>query len=143
MAVFARRNLRWLDIVRAPGRFLNRVIALLAFACLLQFGPAVGAEPDSSALELYGIRLLQTGSRLRNYPEEAFREKLAGTAIVALAVGVNGNLERQTLLQSTGHRILDEHAMAMLAKAVPATEIPANLRTTAFTIQVSVVFALP
>lgn len=118
-------------------------VAALAFACVLHFGPAAGAEPDPVALELYGIRLVQTGSRLRNYPEEAFREKLSGTSSITLAVGANGTLERQTLLRSAGHTILDQHAMAMLARAVPVTEIPANLRNTAFTIQVSVVFALP
>ena len=119
------------------------IIAFLVLACLLQLGPAAGAEPDRIALELYGIRLLQTGSRLRNYPEEAFREKLEGTAVVALAIGADGKLDRQMLLRSAGHAVLDEHAMAMLSRAVPATEIPANLRNTAFTIQVSVVFALP
>lgn len=119
------------------------LIASLVLACLLLPLAAAGAEPDRSALELYGIRLLQTGSRLRNYPEEAFREKLAGTAVVALAIGADGKLDRQTLLRSAGHAVLDEHAMAMLARAVPATEIPTNLRNTAFTIQVSVVFALP
>ena len=118
-------------------------IAALLVACLLQTSPAAGAEPDASALELYGIRLIQTGSRLRNYPEEAFREKLSGTAVVALAIGADGKLAQQTLLRSAGHAVLDEHSMAMLAKAVPDTEIPANLRNTAFTIQVSVVFALP
>ena len=117
--------------------------ALLALACLLQFGAAAGAEPDRSALELYGIRLLQTGSRLRIYPQEAFRQKLEGTAVVTLAIAADGKLDRQVLLRSTGHAVLDDHAMAMLARAVPATEIPANLKDTAFTIQVSVVFALP
>ncbi len=118
-------------------------IAALLVACLLQTATVAGAEPDSSALELYGMRLIQTGSRLRGYPEEALREKLAGTAVVALAIGADGKLERQTLLRSAGYAVLDEHAVAMLAKAVPETEIPANLRSTAFTIQVSVVFALP
>ncbi|OFZ98567.1 MAG: hypothetical protein A3H35_18990 [Betaproteobacteria bacterium RIFCSPLOWO2_02_FULL_62_17] len=117
--------------------------ASLVVACLLPLGTAAGAEADRSALELYGIRLLQTGSRLRNYPEEAFREKLSGTAVVALAIGADGKLDRQLLLRSAGHAVLDDHAMAMLARAVPATEIPTNLRNTAFTIQVSVVFALP
>ncbi len=115
----------------------------LALACLIQAGSIFSAEPDRSAIELYGIRLLQSGSRLRNYPEEAYREKLAGTAVVGLAIDADGRLERQALLRSAGHAVLDEHAMAMLAKAVPATEIPANLRNTAFTIQVTVVFALP
>ena len=118
-------------------------VACWVFAGLLQPGAAAAVEPDASALELYGIRLIQTGSRLRNYPEEALRDKLSGTAVVALAIGADGKLGRQTLLRSAGHAVLDEHAMAMLVKAVPETEIPANLRNTAFTIQVSVVFALP
>ena len=117
------------------------LVLVLVLACLLP--PAAAAEPDRSALELYGIRLLQTGSRLRSYPEEAFREKLSGSAIVELSIGTDGKLDRQMLRRSTGHALLDEHAMAMLAKAVPSTAIPANLRDTAFTIQVTVVFALP
>lgn len=118
-------------------------LALCGLAMLFQIGQAQPAEPDRTSLELYGIRLLQTGSRLRSYPEAAYRDKLSGTAVIVLLIDAAGRLDRQQLLRSSGHTVLDEHAMAMLARAVPVTEIPSNLNDTAFTIQVSVVFALP
>jgi protein TonB len=119
------------------------IVARLALVLIFPLGPVLAAEPDPAALELYGIRLLQSGSRLRSYPEEAVRDKLSGTAVISLSLGANGQLSRQQLQKSSGHTVLDEHAMAMLSRAVPVTEIPTNLTGTAFTIQVSVVFALP
>ena len=51
-------------------------LLILALAGALLCSPAGSAEPDRSALELYGLRLLQTGSRLRSYPQEAVRDQL-------------------------------------------------------------------
>ena len=118
-------------------------LLILALAGALLCSPAGSAEPDRSALELYGLRLLQTGSRLRSYPQEAVRDQLSGTAVVELSLDAQGRLERQRLVRSSGHATLDSHALAMLARAVPETEIPTTLGNTAFTIQVAVVFALP
>ena len=63
--------------------------------------------------------------------------------MVTLGVDAKGKLTRLTLEKSSGHRVLDEHAIGMLEKAVPAVEVPINLRNIAFTIQVVVVFAMP
>ena len=115
---------------------------MLALACLLPLGQVSAAEPDPIALQLYGIRLLQSGTRLRSYPEDAYRKKLTGTAMVVISIGKDGSLQSIELRRSSGHAALDEHALAILAKAVPITEIPMKLRNTAFTINVSMVFEL-
>jgi len=119
-----------------------KLVAALLFNAIFAFQIHAG-EPDTTALQLYGLRLLQTGSKLRSYPQEAVERKISGTALVELAIDAHGSLIRQTLLQSSGHALLDEHALAMLAKAVPVTEIPGNLKNAAFTIRVAVAFALP
>jgi len=129
-----------------PHMPLNRdfLVSLVSSALLFALAAPLGAaQPDAGALELYKARLLQTGSRLRTYPEEAYAQKLEGTAVVTLGVDAKGRLTRLTLEKSSGHRVLDEHAIGMLEKAVPAVEVPINLRNIAFTIQVVVVFAMP
>jgi TonB family protein len=118
------------------------IAAMLALAACLAQSPAAMAQ-DDGAIELYKARLLQTGSRLRAYPAEAYTQKLSGTVLLTVSISAKGQLARNQLAKSSGHRILDEHALALIEKAVPVTELPPGLRDLAFTIQVAVVFALP
>lgn len=117
-------------------------IALWALVAWAAPGERALAQ-DPAAIELYKARLLQTGARLRAYPAEAYAQQLSGTVLLTISVSADGQLTRNVLAQSSGHRILDEHALALIEKAVPATQLPLGLRDTAFTIQVAVVFALP
>ncbi|MCC6474145.1 MAG: energy transducer TonB [Burkholderiales bacterium] len=96
-----------------------------------------------AALQLYQLKLVQTGMSLRRYPEEALREGLHGTAAVEIRIGADGKLTNQRLVKSTGHKILDQHALALIAQAVPRTELPAALQNTVFTMVINVAFVLP
>ena len=124
-------------------RQLAGFVALLA-AALGALAQDLGPHADAAAaVALYQYRLLQVGSRLRGYPPEALKSRLQGTATVALHLSAAGSLTRQVLVESSGSPLLDEHALALLAQAVPLTEIPATLQNRPFIVRVAVAFKLP
>jgi TonB family protein len=105
---------------------------------------APGGEADiNAALELYRYRLLFTGTKLRAYPSEAMQRRLTGTATVEIEISRDGKLQKDEIVTSSGHRILDDYATELLKAAVPLTEIPSPLHNTAFNLRVAVVFVLP
>ena len=140
--------MRW--SMPAPSKrcalFISRVALLALMLCSLAL-TAQAASPDGpeldAALELYGARLLQTGARLRAYPAQAAERREEGTAQVDVTVGADGMLLRQELLRTSGYALLDAHALAMLAQAVPLTEVPRALQQRVFRVTVTVVFRLP
>ena len=98
---------------------------------------------QNTALELYRYRLIQTGTRLRAYPRQAVEQRLEGMATVDLIIAGNGTIARATLTGSSGHASLDDYAMALLAEAVPLTEIPSALQNSRFALRVSIAFKIP
>jgi protein TonB len=101
------------------------------------------AAAKNDALELYRARLLQVGRKLGSYPQEAVARRLEGTAQVMVTIAADGTLKQHELVRSSGHGALDAHALAMVEKAVPLTEIPSALKNSQFDVLVVFVFALP
>ena len=133
---------RWLTAACAA-------LAASAWPAPAQVGsPQTGQPPHSqavvdSALQLYGARLLQTGHKHRGYPAAALEQKLSGVAPIEIEIGADGKVKHKSLIGSSSHRILDEHAMQLLELALPLTEIPSALTGRAFTVRVSVNYVLP
>ena len=100
------------------------------------------AEVDA-ALQLYSARLLQTGQKHRGYPAAALEQNLTGVAAIEIDVGADGKPKHKNLVGSSGHRILDEHALQLMELALPLTEIPSALNGRAFKVHVSVVYVIP
>ena len=124
--------------------------AALAACLSLPVAAALGGlafaqmQPEiESALELYRYRLVQRGTRLRVYPEEALEQQIEGTASMEIVIAGDGSLRSAKLLASSGHALLDQHALDLLVRAVPLTEIPSALQNKAFAIRVAIVFKLP
>ncbi len=124
---------------------MRRLLLRALFASLLLSASAAAQAPEAiaAALQLYQYRLLQAGTKLRGYPPEAINSRLEGSTTISLHISAEGALARQTVIQSSGHRILDEHALALLALAVPLTEIPLALHNSAFIVRVVVNYVLP
>ncbi len=128
-----------------------RTLCLLLFAAVatLATGTAARAQATTSgvqtdtALDLYRFRLLQTGRRVGRFPVDAIEQRLEGTAVMDLHVGMDGTFKTGRGGQSSGHPLLDQAALDMLSRAVPATEIPAALANKAFIVRVAVAFVLP
>lgn len=133
---------RWLTAACAA-------LALSAWPAPAQVGsPQAGPPPHSqsavdAAMQLYGARLLQTGHKHRGYPAAALEQKLSGVATIEVEIGADGKVKHKSLIGSSSHRILDEHAMQLMELALPLTEIPSALTGRAFKVRVSVNYVLP
>ena len=55
----------------------------------------------------------------QRYPRRAIDRGIQGTVFLAFTVNKNGELEAHKIVETSGHRILDNAAVAMLLKSVP------------------------
>lgn len=125
---------------------LGALGTLFAFALVLACpvpANAQSAQEIEAALDLYRYRLLQSTTRLRSYPQQALDDQLEGDCAIELVIAGNGTLKSATLLVSTGHAVLDEHAIMLIHRAAPLTEIPSTLQNKAFAVRFAIAFRLP
>ncbi|TPV94423.1 MAG: energy transducer TonB [Myxococcales bacterium FL481] len=105
-------------------------------------GPASGPQPHpgSSAggggrrqLTAYGRGIHHAVSAERRYPFAARRLGLTGQAKVRVVIDRNGTLQgKPTLVQSSGHDVLDREAVAAVRRSSPFPPLPPGVgRTTA------------
>ena len=65
-----------------------------------------------------------------NYPEEARKRKLYGSLRLMVAITPDGRLKEVELLDSSGHKTLDEAALRIVRLAAPFAPFPDELRKT-------------
>lgn len=65
-----------------------------------------------------------------NYPEEARRKKLYGSLRLMVAIMPDGSLKEVELLESSGHKVLDDAAIRIVRLAAPYAPFPDELRQT-------------
>lgn len=63
-----------------------------------------------------------------NYPEEARINRIYGSLRLLVAINANGTLREVTILQSSGHKILDDAAIRIVRLAAPYAPFPEELR---------------
>lgn len=61
-----------------------------------------------------------------NYPDEARREQLHGQLVLTVAVNRDGSIKSTDVIQSSGHKLLDEAAIRIVRLAAPFPAIPPN-----------------
>ena len=54
-----------------------------------------------------------------NYPEEALRHNINGSLLLDVAINPDGSLNHMKIIQSSGHRVLDEAAKRIVRLAAP------------------------
>jgi len=62
-----------------------------------------------------------------NYPEDARRQSLSGNVVVTVAIRRDGSIDRVEVVQSSGHRILDDAALRIVDLASPYQPLPMNI----------------
>ncbi|GAB3731186.1 energy transducer TonB [Luteimonas pelagia] len=62
-----------------------------------------------------------------NYPDEARRRRLAGQLVISVAIRRDGSVERADVIQSSGHRLLDDAALRIARLAEPYPPLPATV----------------
>jgi len=62
-----------------------------------------------------------------NYPEDARRQSLSGNVVVTVAIRRDGSIDRVEVVQSSGHRVLDDAALRIVDLASPYQPLPTDI----------------
>ena len=65
-----------------------------------------------------------------NYPQQARQNKLYGSLRLMVAVTPDGSLKEVVLLETSGHKVLDDAAINIVRLAAPFAPFPDELRQT-------------
>lgn len=63
-----------------------------------------------------------------NYPSAARRQRLNGNLLLDVSINADGTVEAVSLRRSSGHRALDDAAVAIVKLAAPFARFPADIR---------------
>ncbi|MDI1308950.1 MAG: TonB family protein [Methylotenera sp.] len=99
------------------------------------------AASNDEAWEGYGQALFDLVSKNKKYPEIARRRNWEGQLKV-LAKFILGKLVEVTLIDSTGHKALDDQALEMVRKSANLLPVKGSLAKKSFTVTVPVDFKL-
>ncbi|MBE0486336.1 TonB family protein [Marinobacter sp.] len=97
---------------------------------------------ESSDVDSYLSKLSRHLARFYSYPRRARQLGQEGTPVVVFEFARDGSLISHTLRDSSGHQLLDDAALQMLAQAAPLPEVPDNMRGQNFTYALPVRFSL-
>ena len=101
---------------------------------------AAGAAVDAAGVRQYRISIATAARRFKRYPALALEKGWRGSAEVEVSVAGNGVPQPPRLTNSSGHELLDEAALTMIARAAHATLVPASLRGRVFAVTLPVEF---
>lgn len=88
------------------------------------------ARPDFAFyLEAWRRQVERVGKL--NYPAEARRQKTTGALRLLAVIDADGALVEATLMESSGHAVLDEAALRIVRLAAPFAPFPPNIRAAA------------
>jgi TonB family protein len=103
------------------------------FGAALHLSDAGCARPDARTLEAFARdaqHAVVTQGAAQAFPEEALRERLAGTVTLRLTYAANQDRPVIDVERSSGHAVLDQYAVALAQGA--ALRPPDTLRCRAF-----------
>ena len=80
----------------------------------------------ASYMEAWRRKVEQIGNL--NYPGEARRNNLSGSLILDVALNPDGKVTSIALRRSSGHKVLDDAAIAIVKLAAPYAPFPDNIR---------------
>ncbi|MDX5386082.1 MAG: energy transducer TonB [Alteromonadaceae bacterium] len=97
---------------------------------------------NSSDVDSYLSKLSRHLARYYEYPRRARRLGQEGTPVIVFEFARDGSLVSHSLRDSSGHQLLDDSAMQMLAQAAPLPKVPDTMRGQTFTYALPVRFSL-
>ena len=89
---------------------------------------STAASADAFYLNSWRRKIENIGNL--NYPEEARKRKLYGSLRLLVAIEPDGSLRQVELLESSGHKMLDDAAVRIVRQAAPFAPFPDELRAT-------------
>lgn len=105
-----------------------------------------GDAADPGTLDQYRLALIGAAKRYSRltFDSRTLNEP-SGTqkrATVRMVIGPNGMISNIAVQSSSGHEVLDKHALESIRKAKPLVPIPAALRNREFAIEVQFIFEI-
>ena len=92
-----------------------------------QNGEAGDPDENSAVAQGYYAELSTWLSRHKHYPRRARRKRQQGVVEVEFVIDAKGGLLEHRIVTSSGFRLLDDEAQALLERASPMPSIPAEL----------------
>jgi len=84
------------------------------------------SAPEAAYLDAFRSRVEQIGNR--DYPEQARAQHMLGNVRLLVAVNSNGSIADITVLQGSGHQMLDAAAVHSVRAAAPFPAFPLEIR---------------
>ncbi|HEB63727.1 MAG TPA: energy transducer TonB [Gammaproteobacteria bacterium] len=84
------------------------------------------AYRDAAYLEAWQSKIERIGTL--NYPEEAKRRAIVGRLTVDVAINPDGSVEKVTILQPSGHKLLDDAVKRIVQLAAPFAPFSEEMR---------------
>lgn len=106
--------------------------------------PRIAARPDPSPniMALYGARVSAHVQKNLRYPLASLRRDERGTAYVVLTLNRSGKVLSYTLETGTKRRLLDDEALAVVARSSPMPAFPDEIDHSEMELRLPVVFSL-
>lgn len=103
---------------------------------------AVDESRDRALIARYEQIISARIKQFEDYPPVAKRRHWEGTTVVQLRLGADGKVTDISIVETSGHEILDEAAVNMIRKASPLPAPPEGLRGREQTVLVPIKFRL-
>ena len=84
------------------------------------------ASRDAAYLNEWTRKIELTGNE--NFPQEAIRQKITGNLRLQSVIKWDGSLIKAEILESSGHRILDDAALRIVRRSAPFLPFPPEIR---------------
>lgn len=117
-------------------------------------GPTAKAEPqptsplpstegaDALSIRQYSIEVAGLAKKFKTYPRVARDNNWEGKVVIRVAVKANGINATYSVLESSGHEVLDKQALEMVARGRGRAQIPAALRGKEFSFDIPVFYEI-
>jgi len=103
-------------------------------------GRSRSAEEGRAALTNYQGQVLRKLQRAKRYPRAAERARIGGTVTLRFTVSRSGQVSSSSIVGSSGHAVLDQEVLAMIARAAPMPAFPDAMKRGSMTFTVPVRF---
>lgn len=87
---------------------------------------ATKASADAAYLNSWTQKIEQVGNN--NFPQQALQQRLFGNLRMSVSLYPNGTISQVEILQSSGHKILDDAAVRIVHLASPFPPFPPEIR---------------
>ena len=111
-------------------------------------GPGRGGEGGGTgqgtrdALKAYQSQVRRKLERNKKYPPAAQARRITGVATVSFTIHRSGTVSGVRLTSGSGHAILDDEVLALLARAAPLPPIPPEISSNTLSLAVPIRFSV-